>query len=373
MTVALINQDPPLGRPLKTISNDGESTAEGEIKAANYLGGQGVIFTAGYTSDGLWAALPVIERYGIPAFTQWSGSSRLDETPQGKARLLFRATASDTLMDAVYGLYWQDELAPQGYEKVAILSGTDEASRSTAIEAAKALEKAGAQVVSSIEFSEQQATFSRILADTFAEDPDAIFLGVSVEQGSILIKEWWDSALNKDVMWMVPDEWPGPQEALDAIQPVEGALDNKLVGPAPATGEELRQFVGESGDIFMSEYQKVYGAGAEPEHGFAVNMYDILVVASLAIVAAGEATPAAISAYVPQVSSPPGVKVHSYAEGKKALEEGKEIDFEGAGSLLNFDEYGNVYPSSTMIIIINSQWEHVMVYSPAEQADFLAK
>lgn len=372
VTLAIINQDPPLGRLLETVSTDGECTPEGEIKAANYLGGQGVVFAAGYTSDGLWAALPVIERFGTPTFTQWAGSSRLDETEAGKKRLLFRNTASDTIMDSLYGLHWESELTPKGFTKVAILNATDEASRSTAIEAAKSFEKVGAQVVAKSEFPEEQATFARILADTFAKEPDVVFLGVSAEQGSILLKEWWDSALTKDILWMVPDEWPEP-ETLMAVLPAEGALDNRMVGPAAAKGDLLKQFVGESYDIFINEYQKVYGAGTEPEHGFAINFWDILNIGALAIVAAGEATPEAVSANIVKVATPPGIKVHTYADGKRLLEEGKEIDYEGAGSLCNYDEYGNVYPPSGMFMVINGKWEQIKVYSPAEQAEFLAR
>ncbi|NIO07361.1 MAG: amino acid ABC transporter substrate-binding protein, partial [Deltaproteobacteria bacterium] len=87
------------------------------------------------------------------------------------------------------------------------------------------------------------------------------------------------------------------------------------------------------------------------EHAFAVNLYDAIILGALAIQAAGKATSEAVSEFVPKVANPPGVKVHSYPEGKKALEEGKEINYEGGGSLCDFDEYGNVYPPSSMYMI----------------------
>lgn len=372
MTIDLINEDPPLGRPLEALIDDEESTPEGAIKTANYLGGQGVAFAVGYESDGLWAALDVIERYGTPTFTQWAGTAKLDKTDAGKNRLFFRTCAGDTPMDTLYGLYWESVLAPQGYEKVAVLHATDEASRGTALCAIDAFEKVGAEIVLHKEFPADQATFSRLLAEAFAEEPDAIFLGCGVEQGSIVLKEWWDSALTKDILWLVPDEWPTP-EAVEALTPAPGALDNKMVAPNPASGDPLREYVGASYDIMMDEFQKVYGAGAEPEHAFAVNIYDALIIGALAIQAAGEATPEAVSEYIAKVACPPGVKVHSYLEGKKALEEGKEIDYEGAGSLCNFDEYGNVYPPCAMYMLIDGKFQQVVVYSSAEQAAFAAR
>lgn len=179
MTIDLINEDPPLGRPLKAIIDDEESTPEGAIKTANYLGGQGVVFAVGYESDGLWAALSTIERFGTPTFTQWAGTPKLDKTSAGKKRLFFRTCAGDTTMDTLYGLYWKHKLAPQGYKKVAVLNGTDEASRGTALTAIYYLKKAGAKIVLHKEFPKEQAAFSRLLGKTFAKKPDAIFLGCS--------------------------------------------------------------------------------------------------------------------------------------------------------------------------------------------------
>jgi branched-chain amino acid transport system substrate-binding protein len=123
----------------------------------------------------------------------------------------------------------------------------------------------------------------------------------------------------------------------------------------------------------MKEYQKMYGSNAEPEHAFAVNFYDAAIVGALAIQAAGKATPEAVSQFVNKVSNPPGIKVHSYREGKKALEEGKEINYEGGGSDCDFDEYGNVYPPVGAYMIVDGQFKQVEVYSPERIRNFLKK
>ena len=372
MAVKLVNEDPPLGRPFKVIVDDTESSPGGAIKVANYLGGQGVVFAVGYSSDGIWAALPVIVRYGTPTFTQWSGTSKLDKTSAGKKRLMFRTCASDSEMAHLYGLYWEDKLAPKGYKKVAVLHGTDEASRSTAQVALKSLKKAGAEIVLSKEFPGGQTAFSRLLAEAFAKKPDAIFLGSGVEQGSIIMKEWWDSNFKKDVLWLVPDEWPTP-EALKAVTPAAGALDKRVVAPNPASGEAIKKFTGRSYDIMMTEYKKMYGGEEKPEHAFAVNFYDSVILGALAIQAAGKATSEAVSKFVPKVANPPGIKVHSYREGKKLLAEGKEIDYEGGGSLCNFDEYGNVYPPCGVYMVINGKFQQIQVYSPDRIKNFIIK
>lgn len=369
MVIPLINQDPPLGRPLEPIYDDAEGTVEGNISVANYLGGQGVAFAVGYDSDGLWAAEDVIMRFGTPTFTQWSGTSALDQTEMGRRGLFYRFTAGDSLLYAVFGLYWQETLIPQGFTKVAILNDIGESSSSNAQWIKKYLIKAGAQISHENTFSQDETTFSRILADAFATEPDAIFFIGSDEQGSIAFKQWWDSALSKDVLWLVGDVWASG-ELLGALVPAPGAFDNKMIGPNPATGAGLQAYVGTSYDIFLDEFQKVYGAGALPGHGFAISEYDAIIVGALAIEAAGDASPEAVAKYIRAVTNPPGLKVYSYQEGINALREGKEIDFEGAASLVNFDDYGNVYPPVAMYMVIDSDWQQIQVFSPEDLQAF---
>ena len=75
-----------------------------------------------------------------------------------------------------------------------------------------------------------------------------------------------------------------------------------------------------------------------------------LAIAALAIEAAGSTETAAINAKIREVSNPEGTKVYSYAEGKEALKKGK-INFEGASSVLDFDQYGDVSPSFGVFFI----------------------
>ena len=372
MVIPLINQDPPLGRPLEPIYDDAEGSVEGNISVANYLGGQGVAFAVGYDSDGLWAAEDVIMRYKTPTFTQWSGTSALDNTEMGKQGLFYRFTSGDTLLYTVFGLYWQNTLIPKGFTRVAILNDIGESSTSNAEVISKYLAMAGAQIVHEKTFSQDLTTFSRLLADAFATEPDAIFFIGTDEQGSIAFKQWWDSALSKDILWFVGDVWASG-ELIEPLLPAPGAFDNRMVGPNPATGEGLKAFVGTSYDIFIDEFRKVYGAGAEPGHGFAISEYDAIISGALAIEAAGDAAPAVVAKHLRAVTNPPGVKVYSYQEGIKALREGKEIDFEGAASLVNFDEYGNVYPPTAMYEVIDNEWQQIQGYSPEDLQAFFRK
>ena len=64
----------------------------------------------------------------------------------------------------------------------------------------------------------------------------------------------------------------------------------------------------------------------------------------------GKADTAAINAKIREIANPPGKAVATFSEGKAALKAGK-INYEGASSALDFDEYGDVTPDFSMSAI----------------------
>jgi branched-chain amino acid transport system substrate-binding protein len=52
---------------------------------------------------------------------------------------------------------------------------------------------------------------------------------------------------------------------------------------------------------------------------------------------------AAVNRNIRTVSNAPGTKAHGFADGKAKLKSGK-IDYDGASSILDFDESGDITP-----------------------------
>ena len=180
--------------------------------------------------------------------------------------------------------------------------------------------------------------------------------------------EWWNSGLSKDIVFMVPEEWGGGDEILDIVIPATGALDNKLLSIG-----EVSEFDNPTFAHMLGLYQAQFGAGTAPGHNYGFNFGDGLVIGSLAAIAAGDASPEAISAHMVAVANPPGVEVYTYAEGKKLLEEGKQINYQGAASPDDFDEYGNVFGPLSTVGLVDGSWEQIAIYSAAEQDAFANK
>ena len=83
---------------------------------------------------------------------------------------------------------------------------------------------------------------------------------------------------------------------------------------------------------------------------------------ALAIQAAGPSADAkALAGTMRPVNNPPGTKVSSFAEGKKLLEAGQKINYEGASRRLDFDEKGDVKALFKLSVIKGGQMTQLRV------------
>ena len=100
---------------------------------------------------------------------------------------------------------------------------------------------------------------------------------------------------------------------------------------------------GPAGASFAA-YWKKHVTGAKPYTGFEGTALDAANVAFLAALKACSASPAKIKANLIAVSGPPGVKVTylQMAKAIKLIRAGKEVDYEGAFSPVDFDSNGDI-------------------------------
>ena len=100
---------------------------------------------------------------------------------------------------------------------------------------------------------------------------------------------------------------------------------------------------GPAGASFAA-YWKKHVTGAKPYTGFEGTAVDAADVAFLAALKACSASPAKIKANLISVSGPPGVKVTylQMAKAIKLIRAGKEVDYEGVFSPVDFDKNGDI-------------------------------
>ena len=100
---------------------------------------------------------------------------------------------------------------------------------------------------------------------------------------------------------------------------------------------------GPAGASFAA-YWKKHVTGAKPYTGFEGTALDAVNVAFLAALQACSSSPAKIKANLVKVSGPPGTKVTylQMAKAIKLIRAGKEVDYEGAFSPVDFDSHGDI-------------------------------
>ena len=118
------------------------------------------------------------------------------------------------------------------------------------------------------------------------------------------------------------------------------AIGNPVIG---LRGTAASAAGGPAGAAFAS-YWKAHVRGAKPYTGFEGTAVDAASVAFLAALRACSASPAKIKANLISVSGPPGTKVTflQMANAIKLILAGKEVDYEGAFSPVDFDAKGDI-------------------------------
>jgi hypothetical protein len=112
-------------------------------------------------------------------------------------------------------------------------------------------------------------------------------------------------------------------------------------------------------DEFKALYALTYptDAGAGELPSYVANQFDAIVLACLAIQAAGSATdPVKIRDRLYDVSRPPGTAFspgHLF-DALSAIALGQDIDYDGASGPVDFDDYGEVLSSFVVYHIVNS-------------------
>ena len=104
----------------------------------------------------------------------------------------------------------------------------------------------------------------------------------------------------------------------------------------------------------------MHGATTGP---FAINTYDAMTVATLAIKKTldndDDLSGSNLGPNVMDVAKPPGDSVTDYAEGSKALSNGTEIDYLGLAGTVDFDDTGDAKSPVSLVKAKEGTWKTV--------------
>lgn len=283
----------------------------------------------------------LIQDLEVPVITPWPGTRSLDDqggdlgTPDDLSddEWVWRTVISDSVHTAGAALR-----ANEIGDTVGILHGASEGETSWAdafSDAAGVIE--GIEVVERVEVAEEKNSYRTELDRLFQADFDVWALSLALEDAVTLMKNWDQGGYGKPVIGQDTLANPDFNAALGDV------LEGQQVAVAkPGTG-------GESRDEVANQFNEAY-----PDHNlhpWAVSQHDAVNVIALAIHRAGTDDPTEVEKNIGPIARPPGTKVQTFEAGKKALDNGEEINFQGASTNVNFTDYGEVIgPTQIMAV-----------------------
>ncbi len=212
-----------------------------------------------------------------------------------------------------------------------------------------AFKKLGGTVVNEdrpTRYDPKAATLTTEATSAFANDPDAVVAVLYAETGALLLKAAYQQGVSKDVTVLLTDgvyseEFPGQVgKTSDGKFILAGAL-----GTVPgANGQALAEF-----SKFWTEK-----TGQENVSAFVPHAWDAAALLVLAAEAADENTGEGIQSKLREVANAPGTEVSDICEALALVRQGEDIDYQGASSNVDIDEYGDVLGSYDVWTVENS-------------------
>lgn len=333
-----------LGRPVELVIGDNLSTAEGAVQAFNKLVDvDNVVAIGGVESDGAVANLQSIKDRKIPTICPACGTDKLD-TAGGD--YIFRITGSDSDGGLIAAQFARDN----GFSRVAMLvQNTEGAAGPADIFKRVFAERVGGEVITDVRFEPGQSSYQAQVDEVFAGAPEAVYLAAGFEAGGIILQEWARRGLAGS--WFFSPDLVVPEisglEGIDISNGVARAAIASYDTTSPAYASYASRYLEKTGD--------------EPSSGlYDANQYDQYIILALAIQKAGTTDGEAVAREIAGILNGPGTVVYTYADGLAAIEAGEEIDYHGASSGLDVNEFGNLAsPVFGEQQIIDGAWTQV--------------
>ena len=243
---------------------------------------------------------------------------------------LFRTTVSDAAQGVVLArLAWENV-----YETAGIMLINNAYGEGLADQFEETFASLGGRVTGRVPHEDSQPTYTSELEKATEGDPDVLLAISYPGQAEVYLRESLEGGYSDTFLFVDGTKSPDMMEVVgwDALEGMLGTAQG-----SPPDRPSLREF--------QSSYATVHGA--TPRHPFIAESYDAAVLIALAAAKAGTTTDSvAIRDALRSIANPPGEEVGPGVEGiKKALmliDEGKDINYEGAAGTVDFDENGDV-------------------------------
>jgi branched-chain amino acid transport system substrate-binding protein len=327
------------GRKLELFSEDSQTKPDAAVLAAKKLiEVNKVEAILGTWSSGVTlAVMPLTEAANIIEMNT-SGAPAI--STQDTKDLVWRFQATNDRFGQAFAVIAEK----RGFKRPATMAFNNASGIGNTEGFRKAWEKKGGKVVASVVYEPNRPSYRTELQQVLAQKPDVIVTGSYLPDTTIILREWFQTG--QPVKWIIPGWAANP----DLVKALGNEVTEGIISVDSVSNEGAASY-----KSLDAAYEKATGKPLST-NVYAAMTYDMVMCIALAMEAAGAgATVTQINAKIRDVANPEGAKVYSFAEGKKLLDEKKKINYEGASSRLDFDQYGDVTPDFGVYIIENGK------------------
>jgi len=332
-----------LGKDVVHVKGDSGDTDSGiaPTEADKLIKAKADVIVGAASSGVSMTVIDKIMGAGVVEFSPANTSTDFDSGDYSKPDLYFRTAPSDILQGAVMA----NLLVKDGRQNVAILARQDSYGQVLAKEVAKNLESAGSKVAVNELYSEKDGPSDTQIAAVANAKPDAVVLIAFDETKTIIPKLIQAGVAPKDVPTYFVD---GNTADYSKDFPKGTLTGTKGTTPAVKLSDDFKKRLATVNDNLK-------------DYTYAAESYDAVVVSSLAAIAADSDAGEAIAKEIPGITKG-GEKCTSFADCKKLLEDGKDIDYDGISGEIELSDLGS--PTSASIGVF--QYGDDNTYKPVE-------
>ena len=321
-----------LGQPVTWTAEDSSDGDHPEIApaSATKVLSEGADVVIGAAASGVTRL--IIDQVTKAKVTQISMSNTApDLSTWDDGGYYFRTAPSDLLQGAIVG----NTIVTDGNANVAIIYQQTSYGEGLEAKAKATIEAAGAKVVSSLPFPENETNFDTIVDQTIAAGADSVLV-ISYDEIKKIVPALQKKKFDGSKIYFVDGNL-----ANFADQSWKGYIEGAK-GTLPG-GKLNEDFKKRAADLYKANH------GTElTEFAYLAESYDAVVLAALAAEAAGSDTGEAIAATLQSVSTAgekfdvaSGDAVEVLKAAFAAAKEGKDIDFDGYSGPIDFDDNGD--------------------------------
>ncbi len=318
-----------LGKEVEIVTRDSKTDPTSGVDAAKKLVDvDGVNAFVGALSSGV--TLPVAESVSIPEeVVQISPSATTPQLTNLEDKdYVFRTVPSDALQGVIIGQLALD----LDYSKLSMIYVNNDYGKGLADAAGNWFGDKGGKVLAKVPYEKGKASYRGELEEATAQNPEVLILIGYPENGANILRQAISGGYIDEFIF------PDGMQAPEIIENVGAQYLNGTFGTAPGSKDTP------SAKTFEETYTEEFGS--TPPKPFMTNAYDAAAVISLAMQKAGSTDSEAIKNNLRDVANPPGEKVYAgpdeFEKAFQLLENGEEINYEGAGGTVNFNADGDV-------------------------------